>query len=128
MIKMSDRKKEYEFKKILRKLSEIRGSGTQLISVYIPANYPIYEVTNKLKEEVNQASNIKSKTTRNNVIDALEKIINHLKLFKKTPENGLIIFCGNISTNPSKTNIELFALEPIQKLNTSIYKIINFKA
>ncbi len=117
-----DSAKEYEFKKILRKLSEIRGSGTQLISVYIPAGYPIHEVTNKLREEINQASNIKSKTTRNNVIDALEKIINHLKLFKKTPENGLVIFCGNISQNPSKVDIELFALEPIQKLNTSVYK------
>ncbi|HNT60476.1 MAG TPA: hypothetical protein PKJ97_00690, partial [Candidatus Bilamarchaeaceae archaeon] len=92
--------KEYELKKMVRKLREFSGSGTQLISVYIPAGYPIHETGGKLREEVSQASNIKSKQTRTNVTDALEKIINYLKMFRKTPDNGIAIFAGNISDNP----------------------------
>ncbi len=114
--------KEYELKKMVRKLREFSGSGTQLISVYIPAGYPIHETGGKLREEVSQASNIKSKQTRTNVTDALEKIINYLKMFRKTPDNGIAIFAGNISDNPAKTDIQLFSLEPPSKLNVSIYR------
>lgn len=114
--------KLYEFRKLLRKLREYRGSGTQMISVYIPAGYPIHETSGKLKEELGQASNIKSKQTRTNVMEALEKIINHLKMFRKTPENGMVAFAGNISDDPSKRDIQLFSVEPPQKLAVSIYR------
>jgi peptide chain release factor subunit 1 len=119
---MTESEKVFEFKKQLRQLREFSGSGTELISVYISAGSPIHETTNKLREEMSQASNIKSKTTRTNVLGALERIIGHLKLYKETPKNGLAVFCGNISNNPAKTVIELFALEPIQPLNVSVYR------
>lgn len=112
----------YELNKQLRKLKEMHGSGTELVSVYIPANYPIHETANRLREEINQAGNIKSKTTRNNVIGALERIIAHLKLFKQTPPNGMVVFAGNISENPSKTDIQLFSMEPPQPLSISVYR------
>ncbi len=119
---MADSEVMYAFKKQLKKLEELRGSGTELVSVYIPAGYPIHETSNKLREEVNQAGNIKSKTTRNNVIDALERIIAQLKMYKQTPPNGMVLFCGNVSDNPSKTVIELFTLQPPQPLNVSVYR------
>ncbi|VVB98086.1 Peptide chain release factor subunit 1 [uncultured archaeon] len=119
---MSETELMYELKKQLRKLSEYRGSGTEMVSVYIPAGYPIHETANRLREEVNQAGNIKSKTTRNNVTDALERIIAELKKYKQTPPNGMVLFAGNISDNPSKTVMELFALEPPQPLNISVYR------
>ncbi|MCX6774011.1 MAG: peptide chain release factor 1, partial [Candidatus Micrarchaeota archaeon] len=65
----------YEFKKRLRKLKECRGDGTQLVTVYVSAGYPINEVSSRVREEINQASNIKSKQTRTNVTDALERIV-----------------------------------------------------
>ncbi|MFH2106233.1 MAG: peptide chain release factor aRF-1 [Candidatus Micrarchaeota archaeon] len=119
---MTDSEKEYGFRKALKRLSKFQGSGTQLISVYIPAGSQIHEMSNKLREEMSQASNIKSKQTKTNVIDALERIIHHLKVYKKPPENGIAIFSGNTSDNPSKTDIELFSIEPIQKLNIGTYR------
>ncbi|MBD3398195.1 peptide chain release factor 1 [Candidatus Micrarchaeota archaeon] len=114
--------KLYEFRKLIKKIKGYRGSGTQMISVYIPADYPIHETSNKLKEELGQASNIKSKQTRTNVTEALEKIVNYLKMFKKTPRNGLVIFAGNISDDPSKRDVQLFSMEPPYKLSVSIYR------
>jgi peptide chain release factor subunit 1 len=117
-----DSEKVYKLKRQIKKLATYRGSGTQMISVYIPAGSAVHDMSNKLREELSQASNIKSKQTRTNVTDALEKILGHLKLFKKTPTNGLAAFCGNISDNPAKTDIELFSLEPPNPLRVGIYR------
>jgi peptide chain release factor subunit 1 len=115
-------KKYYDFKRTVRKLKEIRGSGTQLVSFYIPAGYPIPEAAAKIREEISQAQNIKSKQTRTAVVSALEKIANTLKHFKATPPKGLVIFAGNISQDPSREDIQVFLIEPIYRLNQSIYR------
>ncbi|MEM2963147.1 MAG: peptide chain release factor aRF-1 [Candidatus Anstonellales archaeon] len=112
----------FKLKKFLKELSSYSGGSTELISVYIPPSYPIFEMSNKLKNEAGQASNIKSKSTRKNVQDALEKIIGYLKIFRETPKNGLVIFCGNVSDNPAKTDIKLFSLEPPEPLNIQLYR------
>ena len=106
-------KEKYELKKQLARLRELKGSGTELISVYIPANQPVHEMSNKLREEAGQATNIKSKSTRKNVGAALERIIHHLQTYgHNAPQSGVAIFCGNVSDNPAKTDIELFTVYP----------------
>ncbi|MEM3555859.1 MAG: peptide chain release factor aRF-1 [Candidatus Micrarchaeia archaeon] len=120
---MGERSKAlYEMKKKLRELSNIAGSGTELISVYIPPKYSIAEVSNKLKAEYGQASNIKSKSTRKNVLDALEKIINYLKMFREPPENGIAIFCGNVSKEQGKPDIQLFSISPPEPIHVQLYR------
>jgi len=116
-------KKLYALKKQLQHLKSMRGSGTELISVYIPAGAPIHETSTKLKGEAGQASNIKSKGTRKNVVDALERIVQHLKIYgNSAPGRGLAIFCGNVSDNPARTDIEIFAIEPPEPIHVSIYR------
>ena len=106
----------------LRNLKKMRGIGTELISLYIPPSYPIAEVTNKLRDELGQASNIKSKTTRLNVQAAIEKIIQYLKLFREPPKNGIAIFCGNLSKKPGVQDIQLFSIEPPAPINVQLYR------
>ena len=115
-------KKEYNIRKELKRLESIRGSGTELISVYIPPGTQISDVTGKLRDEHGQASNIKSKATRTNVQSALDKILQYLKLYKQAPKNGMAIFCGNISSEQAKPNIELFSVEPEQPIKNNIYR------
>ena len=74
-----------------------------------------------LRQEYALTQNVKSRVTRHNVLDALEKTINHLRLFKKTPPNGLIIFCGNVSEKEGQTDIKLWSVEPPQPLGQKIY-------
>jgi peptide chain release factor subunit 1 len=119
---MADTEKMYNLRKQLRQLDSYRGSGTELISVYIPAGSAVHEMGNKLREEMSQASNIKSKSTRTSVLGALERIMNYLKMFKKPPPNGLAVFCGNVSDNPAKVDIQLFSLEPPEPLNIGAYR------
>ncbi len=117
-----DTEKMFTLKRQLAKLEKYRGNGTELISVYIPAGSPMHEMGGKLREEMSQASNIKSKSTKLNVLGALERIINHFKLYKRTPENGIAIFAGNVSENQAKVDIELFAIEPPEKLQIGAYR------
>jgi len=119
---VSEAKKKRELAKLLSRLKGFRGSGTELITVYIPEGYPLAEISNKLRSEYGQAANIKSKSTKNNVQAALDKIIQYLKIFRQTPENGLAIFCGNISKDPGRPDIELFSLEPHQPLQIQMYR------
>ncbi|MCL5405064.1 MAG: peptide chain release factor aRF-1 [Candidatus Marsarchaeota archaeon] len=115
-------KEEYHIKKELKRLASIRGSGTELISVYVPPGFPISDEIAKLRDEHGQASNIKSKTTRLNVQGALEKIMQYLKLYKTPPKNGLAVFCGNISGEQAKPDIELFSMEPPEPIKANIYR------
>jgi len=110
-----------KLKKLVKTLEGIRGRHTELISLYIPSGYNLQEILNMLKQEYSLTQNVKSRITRHNVLDALEKIMNHLRLFKKTPENGLIVFCGNVSREEGKQDIRLWSIEPPEPLNQKIY-------
>ncbi len=107
---------------MLDHLSSYRGRHTELVSLYIPAGYEISKVAQQIRDEQGTASNIKSTTTRKNVLGALERVAQHLTLFKQTPSKGLVIFCGNISEKEGVSDIELFSFEPIESLSTRIYR------
>jgi peptide chain release factor subunit 1 len=66
-----------------------------------------------LRSEYSTAANIKSKNTRKNVLDAIERVMQRLRLFKTTPPNGLVIFSGAIPQNgPGSEKMETFVIEP----------------
>ncbi|MBU2497043.1 MAG: peptide chain release factor aRF-1 [Nanoarchaeota archaeon] len=111
-----------EIAKLIKRLDSIRGRHTELITVYVPAGSNILATSKQLESEKSTATNIKSKSTRKNVIEALEKIVRELKGVKKTPENGLIIFCGNTSDKEGQQNIEFFAIEPHVPMNIKMYR------
>jgi peptide chain release factor subunit 1 len=119
--RQNDNKNKYKLKKMIKELEEIRGRHTELVSVYIPSGYNIVDVIGQLKDEQGTAANIKSKATRKNVMSALEKIIQHLRIFRQTPPNGLVVFAGNASEVEGKEDIRLWSFEPPEKLTTKIY-------
>ena len=110
------------FKKKLRKLAEFSGKGTELISLYLPPDVDRSLVMSQLTEEMSQSSNIKSPTTKKNVQGALRKVQNFLKTIGfELPETGLAVFCGNISEREGKSDIQLFTVKPIRRLNVKLY-------
>jgi len=113
----------FRLKKILSMLASKEGRGTELISLYIPPGKQISEVMAMLREEYGTASNIKSTSTRKNVQDALVKVQQRLKLFKETPENGLVIFCGAVPQDGAGTEkIETYVIIPPEPINIYLYR------
>lgn len=115
-------KELYEFRKQVKALGDFRGRGTELISLYISPGYPVAEITNKLRDEFGQASNIKSASTRKNVQGALERIMHFLKGVSKPPENGIAVFCGNVSETEGKVDIRIYSVVPPVPLHTQFYR------
>jgi peptide chain release factor subunit 1 len=113
----------FRLKKILNTLAEKEGRGTELISLYVPPGKQISEVMNMLREEYGTASNIKSTTTRKNVQDAIVKVQQRLKLFRETPENGLVIFCGAVPQNGAGSEkIETYVILPPEPIRIYLYR------
>lgn len=90
--------------------------------MYIPKDYELSKIINHLAEEQGTASNIKSASTRKNVQSALERMIQHLRTFKRTPDNGLVVFSGNVASLEGKQDLRVWSIEPPVPLNTRIYR------
>ncbi len=112
----------FKLKKFIEHLSKYKARHTELVSVYIPSGYDINKRIQQLLQEQGTATNIKSATTRKNVIDALERMIQHLRLYKQTPSNGLAVFSGNISGVEGKSDVEVWSIEPPVPLNIGMYR------
>ena len=119
-----DSVKRYKLNKMINKLGNITGHGTELVTVYIPPRRPIYDIVSQLKNEAGTASNIKSDLTRNHVQDALSRTVEHLKLYKEPPENGLVIFCGAIPTGKGigTEKIEIYSVVPPKAVQINLYR------
>jgi peptide chain release factor subunit 1 len=105
-------------------LSNISGHGTELVTVYVPPKRPLFDVIAQLRNEAGTASNIKSDLTRTHVQDALSRTIEYLKLFKETPDNGLVIFCGAIPNSKGFGNekIEIYPVLPPKPVQINLYR------
>jgi peptide chain release factor subunit 1 len=113
----------FRLRKTLNTLATKEGRGTELVSVYVPHGKQISDVLNTLRDEYGTASNIKSTTTRKNVMEAIVKVQQRLKLFKEPPENGLVIFCGAIPQNgPGSERIETYVIVPPEPIHIYLYR------
>jgi peptide chain release factor subunit 1 len=127
---MTDEKKKkpkdlslYKTKKIIDDLKSKKGFHTELISVYIPHDRKVSDVTNHLKNEISESQNIKSKLTRKNVLDSINSLLGQLKNINEIPENGLVMFSGAIpqSNTPGTEKNELTIVEPPDRVVTFRY-------
>jgi len=115
-------KDKLHIKHFLKEVEQIRGRHTELISVYIPSGYDINGKMSQLQQEQGTATNIKSKSTRDSVIASLEKMIQHLKLYKQTPPNGLILFSGNAADREGQQDYRVSAIEPPIPMKQNLYR------
>jgi len=117
---------KFRLKRALDTLARKEGRGTELVSLYVPPGRQVSDVLATLKQEHGTASNIKSDTTRKNVQDAITKVMQRLKLFRKIPKNGLVIFSGAIPQNgPGSERLETYVIDPPEPINIWLYRCDN---
>merc|ERR1719174_1543534 len=78
-----------------------------------------------LTEEYGTASCIKSRVNRLSVLSAITSTQQRLKLYNRTPQNGLIVFCGEVLTEDGKEKKLTVDFEPFKPINTSMYMCDN---
>ncbi len=113
---------KFNLKKFIKELDSCKAAHTEFVTVYVPAGYDLTKIMQHLAQEQGTASNIKSASTRNNVIDALERMIQHLRVVGRTPKNGLAVFSGNILAREGKSDVRVWSIEPPIPLKMRLYK------
>ncbi|KAF6244590.1 MULTISPECIES: peptide chain release factor aRF-1 [Nitrosopumilus] len=125
-IEKQDSVKIYKIRKTLEELSKKSGRGTELITVYIPKGKQLHEIIGTLQQEQGTADNIKSDLTRSHVVDSLGKVVQRLKLYKKTPERGLVMFCGALPPEEGgplgSEVVKVWEIDPPKDLNQYLYR------
>jgi peptide chain release factor subunit 1 len=115
--------KIYKTKQLLENLKNKKGFHTELISLYIPHDRKVSDVTGHLKNEISESQNIKSKLTKKNVLDSIASLLGQLKNIKEVPENGLVMFSGAIPQGnaPGTEKNELYIIDPPDRVKTFRY-------
>ena len=125
-IEKQDSVQIYKIRKALEELSKKSGRGTELITVYIPKGKQLHEIIGTLQQEQGTADNIKSDLTRTHVVDSLGKVVQRLKLYKKTPERGLVMFCGALPPEEGgplgSEVVKVWEIDPPKDLNQYLYR------
>ena len=99
----------------LKKLREIEGKATGLISFYTKANESKWLASKYIKNEISEAANIKNKSNRKNVTNGLKFILRSIKEIKQCDlKNGVAIFTG-CNKNDDFISEIIFPPKPIRK-------------
>jgi len=112
---------QWKMKRLVKMLDNAKGAGTSMISLIIPGKDDISRVNKLLTEEYGTASCIKSRVNRLSVLGAITSTQQRLKLYNKTPNNGLIIYCGTVLTEDGKEKKVTIDIEPYKPIHTSMY-------
>lgn len=106
-------------RRLVKQLSGLKSTNnsTSLVSLYIPTNTKLIDVSKMISSEITKANNVKCRVTRQNTSKALQSISTHLKSLNIIPTNGLIIFTGQTSDNYINR-----CIEPSKPVNKFIYR------
>jgi len=110
---------------MINALASKEGSHTELITIYVPPGKQISDALNLLRDEYGTASNIKSNVTRKNVLDAIVKAQQKLKLFKDPGEKGIVIFTGALPQEgggPGTERMESYVIVPPEPIRVFLYR------
>ena len=115
--------KQHKLRKLIAWLSDKEGRGMEFISLYIPREKSIDEVVAILKCESDSVVK-KSESARDRLQDAIKNVIQHLKLQKEIPENGLAIFAGTFVANDSESEVlHVEELAPPEPITAYLYEV-----
>lgn len=107
----------------LEELREMKGFGTELVTIIIPPDRQVSDARGLLQNEHGQAANIKSKGTRKNVQGAIESALSTLSRYKNAGENGIALFVGSIIIGNNKNRmVNIVIEEPPQPLISFRYR------
>jgi len=112
---------QWKVRRLIKQLTSAKGAGTSMISLIIPPKDDINRINKMLTEEYGTASCIKSRVNRLSVLGAITSTQQRLKMYNRTPPNGLIIYCGEIVTDEGKEKKVTIDFEPFRPISTTMY-------
>lgn len=112
---------QWKIRRLIKSLESARGAGTSMISLIVSPKEDINRVSKMLTEEYGTASSIKSHVNKLSVLGAITSTQQRLKRYAKTPNNGLILYCGEIITEDGKEKKVTIDFEPFKPIHVKMY-------
>merc|ERR1719394_1686410 len=112
---------QFKVKRLIKMLDSARGNGTSAITLILNAKQDINLTNKMLTEEQSTATSIKSRVNRLSVLSAITSTQQRLKMYNRTPKNGLIVYCGEIVTEDGKEKKLTIDFEPFKPISTTMY-------
>jgi peptide chain release factor subunit 1 len=117
--------KQHKLRKLIAWLSNKGSKDRDFISLYIPGEKSIDDVVEFLKKEYASAA-LSTRSVEACFQDVLKNVIQHLKLLREIPENGLALFAGTfVSNNPGSKVLNVEELSPPEPIIAFLYVIDN---
>lgn len=85
-------KEKMLFRRIIAELETSNGAATSMVSLYVPPDRALQLVIDRLRDEMGQAENVKSRVNRQSVVSALTMALNEVRSINKMPPNGFALF------------------------------------
>lgn len=92
-------------------------NSTSLVTMYIPGNTRVCDITKMVNSEISKVHNIKSRQTRQDVQDALQAILTNVKSVSQFPSNGVALFAGSTTEGFISK-----AIEPVHPIDRFFYR------
>jgi len=106
----------------LHDIENAKGSGsTSMISLILPPGDLISRAVKMLDDELGTAAKIKSRVNRLSITAAITSTMQRLNLYHQVPENGLVVYCGMVTTSDNKERRLCIDIVPPRPINTSLY-------
>jgi len=112
---------QWKLRRLIRQLESVKGAGTSVISLMIPPKGDLNRINQQLTEEYGTAASIKSHVNRLSVLSAITSTQQRLKTYSRTPPNGLVLFCGEVTTSDNKPKKLTISFEPFKPVGRSLY-------
>ncbi|CAF3523687.1 unnamed protein product [Adineta steineri] len=116
---------QWKLRRTIQYLSSLRGRGTSLVTIIIPAQSQLSRTTKLLSDESALSSNIKSSQTRNNVQQALSSAQGQLRKYTQNslPANGLVVYAGIVYDEEQHRETKIsMCIVPLQPLQHGLYR------
>ncbi|CAF1048714.1 unnamed protein product [Rotaria sordida] len=116
---------KWKLRRTIQYLSSLRGHGTSLVTIIVPAQSQLSQTTRLLTDEYALSSSIRSPQTRHNVQQALSAAQGRLRLYTQNtlPKNGLVLYTGIVDDGEQNRETKIsMCIEPLQPLQRDLYR------
>jgi peptide chain release factor subunit 1 len=116
---------QWKLRRTIQYLSSLRGRGTSLVTLIVPAQSQLSRTTKLLSDEYSLSSCIKSSQTRHNVQQALSAAQGRLRLYTQNtlPANGLVLYSGIVYDDEQHRETKIsMCIEPLNPLQHGLYR------
>jgi peptide chain release factor subunit 1 len=116
---------QWKLRRTIQYLSSLRGRGTSLVTIIVPAQSQLSRTVSLLTHEYSLSSCIKSSQTRHNVQQALSAAQGRLRLYTQNtlPANGLVVYTGIVYDDEQHRETKIsMCIEPLNPLQYGLYR------